>query len=163
MENDKYDGEVSSTTADVDGTLDAEISEAVCDIEGKRAEMKSWNREIERRKRLRRRNIAVFVPLVTAAACAVIGVIVMKPAVPGIVNPDLPGAVSPDSPALRGGTSYDLALQQADSLISTGDVTAAEELLDSLAERAGYEKTLLDGVLERVDELREKIDSTTSK
>lgn len=155
MKNEKYDGELSSPAGDADGALDGEIAEAVRDIEGKRAEMKSWKREIEQRKRLRLRNVAVFVPLVTAAACAVICVLLMKPV--------QPGTVQPGESALRGGTSYDMALQRADSLIVAGDFPSAGAVLDSIAERAGYEKTLLDGVLERVGELREKIGSTASK
>lgn len=142
-----------ASAGDVDGALDGEIAEAVCDIAGKRAEMKSWKREIEQRKRNRLRNVAVFVPLLTAAACAVVCVLLMKPSQPGTSRPD--------SAVLRGGTSYDAALQRADSLIVAGDVQAAEAVLDSIAERAGYEKALLDGVLERVDELKNRIDSTS--
>lgn len=155
MKNKGCDGEVSSSAGDADVMLDGEIAEAVRDIEGKRAEMKLWKREIERRKRVRWRNVAVFVPLLTAAACAVVCVLLMKPARPGIVLPD--------ESELRGGTSYDMALQRADSLIVAGDSQAADAVLDSIAERAGYEKALLDGVLERVGELREKIGSTASK
>lgn len=153
MDDKKY--EASAGDADVD--LDGEIAEAVRDIEGKRAEMKSWKREIGQRKRNRNRlrNVAVFVPLLTAAACAVVCVLLIKPA--------QPGTVQPGESVLRGGTSYDMALQRADSLIVAGDFRAAEAVLDSIAERAGYEKALLDGVLERVDELKEKIGSTASK
>lgn len=142
-----------ASTGDTDGALDGEIAEAVREIAGKRAEMKSWKREIEQRKRNRLRNVAVFVPLLTAAACAVVCVLLMKPG--------QPGTAQPDSAVLRGGTSYDVALQRADSLIVAGDVQAAEAVLDSIAERAGYEKALLDGVLERVDELKNRIDSTS--
>lgn len=150
MDDKKY--EASAGDADVD--LDGEIAEAVRDIEGKRAEMKSWKREIGQRKRNRLRNVAVFVPLLTAAACAVVCVLLMKPA--------QPGTVQPGESVLRGGTSYDMALQRADSLIVAGDFRAAEAVLDSIAERAGYEKALLDGVLERVDELKDEINSKAS-
>lgn len=144
-----------ASAGDADTELDGEIAEAVRDIAGKRAEMKSWKREIEQRKRNRLRNVAVVVPLLTAAACAVVCVLLMKPA--------QPGPAQPDSAVLRGGTSYDVALQRADSLIVAGDIQAAGAVLDSIAERVGYEKALLDGVLEQVDELREKIGSTASK
>lgn len=143
-----------ASAGDVDGALDGEIAEAVRDIAGKRAEMKSWKREIGQRKRDRMRNVAVFVPLLTAAACAVVCVLLIKPA--------QPGTVQPGESVLRGGTLYDVALQRADSLIVAGDFRAAETVLDSIAERAGYEKVLLDGVLERVDELKNEINSKSS-
>ena len=64
--------------------------------------------------------------------------------------------VAPE-PVLRGGTSYETALRQIDSMISAGDVSLASERIDSLKARAEYERMLIDDVISRLDELESRI------
>lgn len=131
-----------------DATLEQEIGDAVRDVAGKRAIMKGWDGEFKDRSRHRR----VVAWSVLAASCA--AVLVMFFVTTVFINQRNP--VIPE-PVLRGGTSYETALRQIDSLISAGNLNLAAERIDSLKARAEYERMLIDDVIARIDELENKV------
>lgn len=131
-----------------DATLEREIVDAVRDVAGKRAIMNGWDGEFKDRSR--RRKIAAWSML--AASCAAALVVFFMITV--FVNPK--NQVIPE-PVLRGGTSYETALRQIDSLISAGNVSLAAERIDSLKTRAEYERMLIDDVIVRIGELENKV------
>lgn len=131
-----------------DATLEREIGDAVRDVAGKRAIMKGWDVEFKDRSRHRR----VVAWSVLAASCA--AVLVMFFVTTVFINQRNP--VIPE-PVLRGGTSYETALRQIDSLISAGNLNLAAERIDSLKARAEYERMLIDDVIARIGELENKV------
>lgn len=131
-----------------DATLEQEIGDAVRDVAGKRAIMKGWDGEFKDRSRHRR----VVAWSVLAASCA--AVLVMFFVTTVLINQRNP--VIPE-PVLRGGTSYETALRQIDSLISAGNLNLAAERIDSLKARAEYERMLIDDVIARIGELENKV------
>lgn len=131
-----------------DATLEQEIGDAVRDVAGKRAIMKGWDGEFKDRYRHRR----VVAWSVLAASCA--AVLVMFFVTTVFINPKNP--VIPE-PVLRGGTSYETALRQIDSLISAGNLNLAAERIDSLKARTEYERMLIDDVIARIGELENKV------
>ena len=131
-----------------DATLEREIGDAVRDVARKRAIMKGWDGEFKDRSRHRR----VVAWSVLAASCAAVLVMFFMTMV--FVNPRNP--VIPE-PVLRGGTSYETALRQIDSLISAGNLSLAAERIDSLKTRAEYERMLIDDVIARIGELENKV------
>lgn len=131
-----------------DATLEQEIGDAVRDVAGKRAIMKGWDGEFKDRSRHRR----VVAWSVLAASCAAVLVMFFMTMV--FVNPKNP--VIPE-PVLRGGTSYETALRQIDSLISAGNLNLAAERIDSLKARTEYERMLIDDVIARIGELENKV------
>ena len=131
-----------------DATLEREIGDAVRDVAGKRAIMKGWDGEFKDRSRHRR----VVAWSVLAASCA--AVLVMFFVTTVFINQRNP--VIPE-PVLRGGTSYETALRQIDSLISAGNLNLATERIDSLEARAEYERMLIDDVIARIGELENKV------
>ena len=131
-----------------DATLEREIGDAVRDVAGKRAIMKGWDGEFKDRSRHRR----VVAWSVLAASCA--AVLVMFFVTTVLINQRNP--VIPE-PVLRGGTSYETALRQIDSLISAGNLNLAAERIDSLKARAEYERMLIDDVIARIGELENKV------
>lgn len=131
-----------------DETLEREIGDAVRDVAGKRAIMKGWDGEFKDRSRHRR----VVAWIVLAASCAAVLVMFFVTSV--FINQRNP--VIPE-PVLRGGTSYETALRQIDSLISAGNLNLAAERIDSLKARAEYERMLIDDVIARIDELENKV------
>lgn len=131
-----------------DATLEREIGDAVRDVAGKRAIMNGWDGEFKDHSRHRR----VVAWSVLAASCAAVLVMFFMTMV--FVNPRNP--VIPE-PVLRGGTSYETALRQIDSLISAGNVSLAAERIDSLKTRAEYERMLIDDVIVRIGELENKV------
>ena len=131
-----------------DATLEQEIGDAVRDVAGKRAIMKGWDGEFKDRSRHRR----VVAWSVLAASCAAVLVMFFMTMV--FVNPK--NLVIPE-PVLRGGTSYETALRQIDSLISAGNLNLAAERIDSLKARTEYERMLIDDVIARIGELENKV------
>lgn len=131
-----------------DATLEREIGDAVRDVAGKRTIMNGWDGEFKDRSRYRR----VVAWSVLTASCA--AVLVMFFVTTVFINPKNP--VIPE-PVLRGGTSYETALRQIDSLISAGNLNLAAERIDSLKARAEYERMLIDDVIARIGELENKV------
>lgn len=131
-----------------DAALDREIAAAVRDVAGKRAIMDGWDRSIKTRSR--RRKVVAWSVLTASCAAALVMFFVTTV----FISPKNPAA---PEPVLRGGTSYETALRQIDSLISVGEVTLAAERLDSLKARAEYERMLIDDVIARIDELENKV------
>ena len=131
-----------------DATLEREIGNAVRDVAEKRAIMDGWDESLKARSRQRR----VVAWSVLAASCA--AALVMFFVTTVFINPKNP--VIPE-PVLRGGTSYETALRQIDSLISAGNLNLAAERIDSLKTRAEYERMLIDDVIARIGELENKV------
>lgn len=131
-----------------DAALEREIGNAVRDVAGKRAIMDGWDVEFKSRSRHRR----VVAWSVLAASCA--AALVMFFVTTVFISPKNP---APAEPVLRGGTSYETALRQIDSLISAGNLNLAAERIDSLKARAEYERMLIDDVIARIGELENKV------
>lgn len=131
-----------------DATLEREIGDAVRDVAGKRAIMKGWDGEFKDRSRHRR---VVAWSVLTASCAAVLVMFFVTTVFINQRNPVIP------EPVLRGGTSYETALRQIDSLISAGNLNLATERIDSLEARAEYERMLIDDVIARIGELENKV------
>lgn len=131
-----------------DATLEREIGDAVRDVAGKRAIMKGWDGEFKDRSRHRR---IVAWSVLTASCAAVLVMFFVTTVFINQRNPVIP------EPVLRGGTSYETALRQIDSLISAGNLNLAAERIDSLKTRAEYERMLIDDVIARIGELENKV------
>lgn len=131
-----------------DATLEREIGDAVRDVAGKRAIMSDWDGEFKDRSRHRR---VVAWSVLTASCAAVLVMFFVATVFINQRNPVIP------EPVLRGGTSYETALRQIDSLISAGNLNLAAERIDSLKARAEYERMLIDDVIARIGELENKV------
>ena len=153
--------EIDDTSKDV---LTDGIADAVRDIAKKRETMAGWEKEYSRKRKHGR----ILVVSLTSVACIALAVILLWR------NPS--GAVRKE-PVLRGGLSYDTAIERIDSLINAGDTAAARELLmqtryeivvdtadkfhpvvpTSSDEEIEYSRIIIKDVLSRLDELERKI------
>ena len=147
-------------------SLEKEISQVVCDITQKKEAMARWDKEYSRKSS----RGWIIVGLMASAACVALMLFI------GIRD-----FGRPDEPVLRGGLSYDAALERIDSLINAGNTIQASEAIrrvreeiatdtlkrfhDAVAEMEAaptkdeieYERILLKDVLSRLDELENKI------
>lgn len=141
------------------------IADAVRDMAKKREAMAGWESEYSRK---RGRGWAI-VGLLASAACVALMLFI------GIRD-----FGRSDEPVLRGGLSYDTALERIDSLIQAGDMaTARERIIETRKAIAAdtidafhaaepkpskdeieYSRILIKDVLSRLDELENKILNT---
>lgn len=147
-------------------SLEMEIAKTVRDIAEKKETMARWDKEYSRKGG----RGWIVVGLMVSAACIALMLFI------GIRD-----FGRPDEPVLRGGLSYDAALERIDSLINAGNTIHARETIrqvreeiatdtlkrfhDAVAEMEAaptkeeieYERILLKDVLSRLDELENKI------
>lgn len=140
------------------------IADAVRDIAKKREAMSGWEDEYSRK----RSRAWILVASLVSAACIAFGVILLW---------RNPSETVQKEPVLRGGLSYDAAIERIDSLLNAGDTAAARELLMqtrykiavdtadvfhpvvpiSSDEEIEYSRIIIKDVLSRLDELENKI------
>lgn len=140
------------------------IADAVRDIAKKREAMAGWEMKYSRKKKRGR----ILVASLALAACLAFGVFLF------LRNPSGPAL---KEPVLRGGLSYESAIERIDSLILAGDTAGAlERIKETRCEIAAdtmeafhspeakaskeeieYERILIRDVLSRLDELENKI------
>lgn len=143
------------------------VTDAVRDIAQKREAMAGWEVEYSRKKKRAR----ILVASLAFAACIAFGVFLF------LRNPS--GSALKE-PVLRGGVSYDAALEMIDSLIQAGDITEARERIIETRQAIGtdtieafhsvepkpskdeieYSRVLVKDLLSRLDELENKILNT---
>ncbi len=137
------------------------ISDAVRDIAKKRDAMNGWENEYSRKK---------------VRGWAMVGILVSAACVALMLFIGTRDFRRPDEPVLRGGVSYDAAIDRIDSLIKAGDTAAARELImetrreiavdtadmfhpavpTSSDEEIEYSRIIINDVLSRLDELENK-------
>lgn len=142
------------------------ITDAVRDIAQKREAMAGWEVEYSRKRSAR-----ILVASLAFAACIAFGVFLF------LRNPSGPAL---KEPVLRGGVSYDAALEMIDSLIQAGDTAEAHERIIETRQAIGtdtieafhsvepkpskdeieYSRILVKDFLSRLDELENKILNT---
>lgn len=140
------------------------IADAVRDIAKKREAMAGWEMKYSRKRKSGR----ILVASLALAACLAFGVFLF------LRNPSGPAL---KEPVLRGGLSYDAALERIDSLVQAGDTAEAlERIYETRCEIAAdtidafhspeakaskeeieYERILIRDILSRLDELENKI------
>lgn len=143
------------------------IADAVRDIAKKRETMAGWESEYSRKKK----PAWILVASLASAACLAFGVFLF------LRNPSGPAL---KEPVLRGGVSYDAALEMIDSLIQAGDTAEARERIIETRQAIGtdtieafhsvepkpskdeieYSRVLVKDLLSRLDELENKILNT---
>ena len=140
------------------------VTDAVRDIAQKREAMAGWEVEYSRKKKRAR----ILVASLAFAACIAFGVFLF------------PSGPALKEPVLRGGVSYDAALEMIDSLIQAGDTAEARERIIETRQAIGtdtieafhsvepkpskdeieYSRVLVKDLLSRLDELENKILNT---
>lgn len=145
-------------------TLTEGIVDAVRDIAKKREAMAEWESEYSRKRKHGR----ILVASLASAACIALTVTLLW---------RNPTKSVQKEPVLRGGLSYDAAIEMVDSLINAGDTAAARGLLmqtrnkiaadtadmfhpavpTSSEEEVEYSRIIIKDVLSRLDELENKI------
>mgnify|MGYP004557928507 CR=1 FL=1 len=153
--------EIDDTSKDV---LTDGIADAVRDMAKKREAMAGWEKEYSRKRKHGR----ILVASLASAACIALAVTLLWRNPSESINKE---------PVLRGGLSYDAAIERIDSLINAGDTAAARELLmqtryeiavdtaemfhpvvpTSSDEEIEYSRIIIKDVLSRLDELEGKI------
>lgn len=142
-------------------SLEKEISQTVRDITQKKEAMARWDKEYSRKNG----RGWIIVGLMASAACVALMLFI------GVRD-----FGRPDEPVLRGGLSYDAALERIDSLINAGNTIQAKETIRQVREEIAtdtlkrfhgedvpmkdeieYERLLLKDVSSRLDELENKI------
>lgn len=140
------------------------IADAVRDIAKKRETMAAWEKEYSRK----RSRVRILLVSLASAACIAFGAFLFWR------NPSQPVL---KEPVLRGGLSYDAAIERIDSLIQAGDTAAAlgriMETRQAIAtdtvdmfhsakqkpskEEIEYSRILFRDILSRLDEFEDKI------